>query len=68
MFDLVSDSLLPMDHKYVRRIQSEKVGRFDWHNDLSKLWLDISDELEKAADDKARDVIIRRMRRALEKN
>lgn len=67
VFDLVSDSLVPLDHRYVRRLQSEKVGHFDWHNDLSKLWLDISDELDKAADDKSRDVIIRRLRRALEK-
>lgn len=67
VFDLVSDSLIPMDHKYARRIQSEKVGHFDWHNDMSKLWLDISEELDHAADDKSRDVIIRRLRRALEK-
>ena len=67
VFDLVSDSLIPMDHKYARRIQSEQVGHFDWHNDMSKLWLDISEELDHAADDKSRDVIIRRLRRALEK-
>ena len=38
----------------------------DWHNDMSKLVLDINDRIEAAADDRARGVIIRRLRRALE--
>tara|TARA_R110002074_G_scaffold402143_1_gene604014 strand:- start:823 stop:2418 length:1596 start_codon:yes stop_codon:yes gene_type:complete len=67
VFDLVSNSLAPLDQRNVRRLQSDKIGHFDWHNDLSKLWLDISDELDRAADDKSRDVVIRRLRRALEK-
>jgi metallo-beta-lactamase family protein len=33
---------------------------------MSELILDINDAVEAAADDKARDVIIRRLRRALE--
>src|SRR6185312_174325 len=36
------------------------------HNDMSKLVLDINDRIEAAADDRARGVIIRRLRRALE--
>ena len=38
----------------------------DWHNDMSKLILDINDRIEAVADDRARGVIIRRLRRALE--
>jgi metallo-beta-lactamase family protein len=33
---------------------------------MSKLILDINEQIQAAADDRARDVIIRRLRRALE--
>ncbi len=49
-----------------RRLTQEEVVEFDWHNDLAQLSLDIRDRLEKAADERARGVIIRRLRRALE--
>ena len=49
-----------------RRLAPEAVVRLDWHNDMSKLILDINDRIEAAADDRARGVIIRRLRRALE--
>ena len=49
-----------------RRLAPEAVTHLDWHNDMSKLVLDISDQIEAAADDRARGVIIRRLRRALE--
>jgi metallo-beta-lactamase family protein len=42
------------------------VTHLDWHNEMSKLVLDINDQIEAAADDRARGVIIRRLRRALE--
>jgi metallo-beta-lactamase family protein len=48
------------------RIDPVRAGRPDWHNDLSRLMLDISAELDRAADDKARAVVLRRVRRALE--
>ena len=41
-------------------------SQLDWHNDMSKLILDINDRIEAAADDRARGVIMRRLRRALE--
>lgn len=47
------------------RIDPVRPGRPDWHNDLQSLILDLEDELDGAADDKARAVVIRRMRRAL---
>jgi metallo-beta-lactamase family protein len=47
------------------RISPEKLARLDWHNDLTKLVLDINEEVRRAADEKSRGVIIRRLRRAL---
>ena len=38
----------------------------DWHDDMSKPILDINDRVQAAADDRARGVIVRRLRRALE--
>ena len=49
-----------------RRLAPEAVVGLDWHNDMSKLILDINDRIEAAADDRARGVIIRRLRRALD--
>lgn len=66
IFDLMAEQPGPRLRPGPRRLRPEAVGRFDWHNDLSKLWLDVSDELDKAADDRARNAVIRRLRRALE--
>lgn len=49
-----------------RRIEPARVGRPDWHNDFSELLLDINAAMEAAADERARDVILRRLRRALD--
>jgi metallo-beta-lactamase family protein len=48
------------------RVERERVGKLDWHNDLSKLLLEISDAVEGAADERARAIVLRRLRRALE--
>ncbi len=48
------------------RIPPEQVGRLDWHNDVSRLLLEISEELRACADEKSRRVLIRRLQRALE--
>lgn len=48
------------------RLSPEAVARLDWHNDLAQLLLDIRAELDKAADERSRAKIIRRLRRALE--
>ncbi len=55
-----------MDVTRRRRLAPEAVTHLDWHNEMSKLVLDIDDQIEAAADDRARGVIIRRLRRALE--
>ncbi len=49
-----------------RRLTPEAVTHLDWHNDMSGLILDINERIEAAADDRARGVIIRRLRRALD--
>ncbi len=49
-----------------RRLAPEAVTHLDWHNDMSTLVLDINDKIAAAADDRARGVIIRRLRRALQ--
>ena len=50
----------------MRRIEPSPVGRLDWHNDLSKLLLDISDTVAQAADERSRAIVIRRLRKALD--
>ncbi len=56
--------LLDVAHR--RRLSPEAVTRLDWHNEMSSLVLDINDRIQAAADDRARGVIIRRLRRALQ--
>ena len=48
------------------RLAPKKVGRLDWHNDVSRLILDINDALAASPDERQRAVLIRRLRRALE--
>jgi metallo-beta-lactamase family protein len=47
------------------RIDPAMVARLDSHNDLADLILDIRDAMNRAGDEKARGVILRRLRRAL---
>lgn len=47
------------------RIDPIHAGHTDWHNDYQALVLDIQSELAKAADAKARGVVLRKLRRAL---
>jgi metallo-beta-lactamase family protein len=49
-----------------RRLAPEAVTHLDWHNEMSELMLNINDKVGGAADDRARGVIIRRLRRALQ--
>jgi metallo-beta-lactamase family protein len=48
------------------RIDPKRSGHPDWHNDWQSLLLDLEGQLAEAADDRARGVILRRIRRALE--
>jgi metallo-beta-lactamase family protein len=65
-FDLSTAAPTPIDSTRRRRLAAAQVGALDWHNDMSELLLDISERIDAAADDRAKGVIIRRLRRALE--
>ena len=66
IYELSTPEPTLLDGARRRRIAPEAVTHLDWHNDMSKLTLDINDRIAAAADDRARGVIIRRLRRALE--
>jgi metallo-beta-lactamase family protein len=65
-YELSTAAPTPIDVTHRRRLAPEAVVSLDWHNDMSKLILDINDRVQAAADDRARGVIVRRLRRALE--
>jgi metallo-beta-lactamase family protein len=48
------------------RIDPEFAGHRDWNNDYQVLLQDLNEQLKRAADDRSRGVIIRKIRRALE--
>jgi metallo-beta-lactamase family protein len=66
IYELSTPAPTPIDLTRRRRLAPEAVVALDWHNDMSKLILDINDRVEAAADDRARGVIIRKLRRALQ--
>ncbi|MCW5689599.1 MAG: MBL fold metallo-hydrolase [Pseudolabrys sp.] len=66
VYELTTSAPTPLTAAQRRRLAPEAVISLDWHNDMSKLILDINDRIEAAADDRARGVIVRRLRRALE--
>jgi metallo-beta-lactamase family protein len=65
IYELTTAAPTPLDVSQRRRLAPEAVVNLDWHNDMSKLILDINETIEMAADDRSRGVIIRRLRRAL---
>jgi metallo-beta-lactamase family protein len=64
-FDLSTAAPTPIDTTHRRRLLPAAVVALDWHNDMSELLLDINERIDTAADDRAKGVIIRRLRRAL---
>jgi metallo-beta-lactamase family protein len=68
VYELAAAEPRVLDVDRRRRLAPEAVTRLDWHNEMSELMLDISDKVEAAADDRARGVIIRKLRRALQEN
>lgn len=66
VYELTTAAPTPVDGAHRRRLAPEAVIALDWHNDMSKLILDINDRIEAAADDRAKGVIVRRLRRALD--
>lgn len=68
VYELTTRAPTPVDISHRRRLAPEAVVNLDWHNEMSKLILDINERLDSEADDRARSVIVRRLRRALEAN
>ncbi|CVI57652.1 MULTISPECIES: MBL fold metallo-hydrolase [Agrobacterium] len=48
------------------RLEPLHVGHRDWHNDFQSLIINLQERMEKAADEKQRAVLLRKMRRALD--
>lgn len=65
-FEFTASGASQINHHAPRRLAPEKMARLDWHNDLSKLLLDVSDEISRQPDERGRAQVIRRLRRALE--
>ena len=66
IYELSAAVPAPQDVSHRRRLAPDAVVALDWHNDMSKLILDINERVAAAADDRARGVIVRRLRRALD--
>jgi metallo-beta-lactamase family protein len=66
VYELSTPAPMPIDVTQRRRLPPDAVVALDWHNDMSRLVLDINDRIEAAADDRARRIIIRRLQRALD--
>ncbi len=65
-FELTVDGARRVSEAAEPRLAPERVARLDWHNDLSRLYLDINDAVIDAADERSRDALIRKLRRTLE--
>jgi metallo-beta-lactamase family protein len=66
VYDVTGEAPVRREVEIRPRISPDKMARYDWHNELAELILDINEGVGKAADEKARTVIIRRLKRALE--
>lgn len=64
--ELLADGPGPRPHPVPRRLQPDVIGRADWHNELAQLSLDLREAFERAADDRSRAVLMRRLRKALQ--
>ncbi|MDF2114632.1 MBL fold metallo-hydrolase [Roseiarcaceae bacterium H3SJ34-1] len=64
-FDLTRGRAQPVARRSPERMAPESAGHLDWDNELSKLIIDINDAVARAANERSRNVIIRRLQRAL---
>jgi len=64
--DLLKDGAGIVLKRAPRRLTPEAVSLPDWHNDLAQFSLDLRETLENCAGEKARKVVLRRLRRALD--
>jgi metallo-beta-lactamase family protein len=66
VYELSTSAPTLIDDPRRRRLAPQAVINLDWHNEMSRLILDINERIDAAADERARGVIIRRLRRALD--
>ena len=64
VYDLSDDRAVLVDSPD-QRLPRSSAGHRDWHNDYAELLLEINDAIEAAADRKAKEVVIRRIKNAL---
>lgn len=64
-FALTPTGCDPIEGTGEPRLLPQQVGHMDWHNDVSRLLLQINDELRACPDEKSRGVLIRRLERTL---
>jgi metallo-beta-lactamase family protein len=65
VYDLSGDVAALLTAESKPRIDRDAVANLDWHNDAQSLILDLHETLNKAATDKDRAVILRKLKRAL---
>lgn len=64
-FALDETSAVAIEPERPARLRSERVAHTDWHNDLSRLILDLEDAVRSEADERGRARLIRKLRKAL---
>ena len=65
-FELTKDGARRVETGRPRRLMPTDVAHLDWHNELSRLLLDINQAVGNQADEQGRATVIRRLRRALD--
>ncbi|MEK1891015.1 MAG: MBL fold metallo-hydrolase [Phyllobacterium sp.] len=65
-FELTQNGAHRVETGRPRRLLPSDVARLDWHNELSRLLLDINQVVGGQSDERGRSLVIRRLRRALE--
>jgi metallo-beta-lactamase family protein len=66
VYDLSAGSAKLLEAETQPRIDPSSVAKLDWNNDLQSLIMDIQDELKNKTDAKGRDVVLRKLRDALQ--
>jgi metallo-beta-lactamase family protein len=64
-FVLTPDGAQSLERMTPPRLSPEKVAHLDWHNDVSRLLLEINEGLLASPDERTRAALIQRLQRAL---